>query len=424
MRKGISIVSILLGVIILCSCTQQDKTLEAMPAESIYRHKGEQEENATETLTIYYGTIYNAPMMNAITNDYEEATGVRIVWKAGDSGSTNLKGLFSIGEAPDMFQLAQFDLPQWKDYLVDMSGEPWVDDVYEASLKASLVDGKVYGWPHTVEASGIVYNKDLFARAGILAPPRTLSELENICQTLEKRGIKSFGESWMEFGYLAHLLASPFNYEADPQKISEEIWQEKKTFADLKYIDEFFKAYDLTLQYGLGADSVAYNTMDQYPDFANGKMAMMKQGTWVERSLKQLNDEMNIGIIPVPLSNRAKENKLQVVTTTFLCVNKASKNKDKAVAFLAWWHSYAQRYLVNIDGVVPPFYSVDISNLGELNAQMEEYIEQGEVFDGFGYEYWPTGFQINLREPLQDYAVGLLTKEETLEELQKIYISE
>jgi len=424
MRKRKILLPVFMIVILLCSCTQSKHISQTVPEQSTYKHKGEQEGNADGTLSIYYGTIHNAPMMNALANDYEEETGIRVIWTAADSGSTVLKGLFSIGVAPDLFQLGEFDLSEWEHYLTDLTGESWVDDVYESSLNAAAIDGKLYGWPHTLEASGIVYNKDLFEQAGITQPPETLEELKAVCEILKKNGILAFSESWMEYGYLAHLLASPFNYENDTEQFSNQILSGEKGFDDLKYIGQFFEIFDLTLEYGLGADSVAYNTMDQYPDFAEGKMAMMKQGTWVERSLKQLNSEMNIGIIPVPLSDEAEENKLQVATTTFLCVNKNSQNRQKALDFLEWWHSYAQRYLVNIDGIVPSFYSVDTSTLGMLNADMEEYIKEGRVFEGFGYEYWPADFQISLTTPLQSYASGIMTKEEMLEELRKIYMKD
>jgi len=424
MRKQKILLPAFMSLILLCSCTQSNHVSQIVPEQSTYKHKGEQEGNADETLSIYYGTIHNAPMMNAIANDYEEATGTRIIWIAADNGSTTLKGLFSIGEAPDLFQLERFNIPEWKHYLTDLSGESWVEDVYESSLNAATIDGKLYAWPHTLEASGIVYNKDLFEQAGITQLPETPEELKEVCEILESNGILAFSESWMEFGYLAHLLASPFNYEDDTEQFSNQILNGEKGFDHLKYIDRFFEIFDLTLDYGLGADSVAYNTMDQYPDFAEGKMAMMKQGTWVERSLKQLNSEMNIGIIPVPLSDEAEENKLQVATTTFVCVNKNSQSRQKALEFLEWWHFYAQRYLVNIDGVVPPFYSVETSTLGMLNADMEEYIKEDRVFEGFGYEYWPPDFQIRLTTPLQSYASGIMTKEETLKELRKIYMKE
>ncbi|MGL6201250.1 MAG: ABC transporter substrate-binding protein [Lachnospiraceae bacterium] len=421
MRKQKILALMLSAVIMLCSCGNNGSVSQTVPEQSIYKHKGLDKENADQTLSIYYGTIHNAPMMDAIADDYETATGIRIIWTAADSGAATLKGLFSIGKAPDLFQLERFEIPEWTHYLTDLSQEAWVADVYDDALKAATIGGKLCAWPHTLEASGIVYNKDLFEYAGITRLPETLDELKAVCETLESKGVQSFGESWMEFGYLAHTLASPFNYEENTELISNQILNGEKTFEDLKYIDEFFRLFDLTLEYGLGADSVAYNTMDQYPDFAEGKMAMMKQGTWVERSLKQLNKDMNIGIIPVPLSDNAEENKLSIATTTFLCVNKESQNKQKALDFLEWWHTYAQRYLVNIDGVVPPFYSVDTSTLGMLNREMELYIAEEKTFDGFGYEYWPADFQIDLTQPLQTYAVGMATKAETLQELLRIY---
>lgn len=419
-RSTILLLSIIF-IVSMSGCATIKQQDYSIPDKSIYNHEKSKEDNANKTLTIYYGTIYNAPMMDAITTDYFEATGIQINWQAADSGSTTLKEKFAVGEAPDLFQLAQFDLPTWKEQLADLSSQPWKQDVYDYALDAGTVNGKLYGWPHTLEASGIVYNKDLLAKAGIRTEPTTLEELKQDCMILKKAGIQSFGESWMEFGYLAHLFATPFAYESNKKDISMKIYTGEKSFADLKYMNNFFDLYDLTLEYGLGAESIGYNTMDQYPDFAASKMAMMKQGTWVERSLKQLNPKMNIGIFPVPLSNIAEENKLQVVTTTFLCVNKESKNLKEALAFLCWWHSFAQKYLVNIDGVVPPFYSVDTTLLGQLNSDMETYIKENNTFDGFGYEYWPTGFQINLTKPLQAYAAGLKTKEDTLKDLEKIY---
>jgi len=204
-KRGLLLLSVIC-VILMCSCRQNQDETQEIPQKSIYQHKEELEEGVTATLSIYYGTIYNAPMMDAVTRDYLEATGVQIVWQAADSGSTTLKGKFAIGEAPDLFQLAQFDLPQWKEHLTDLSGETWIDDVYDQSLQAGTVDGKLYGWPHTLEASGIVYNKDLFAQAGITKEPETFEELKEACRLLEQAGIQSFGESWMEFGYLHTCL--------------------------------------------------------------------------------------------------------------------------------------------------------------------------------------------------------------------------
>ena len=419
-RKHLVLICILLVPFFLIACDHTVQ-MDEIPAKSIFNRTQARLDQEATVLRIFYGTIHNAPMMNALVADYEELTGVRVEWTAADGGSLILRGLFATDDAPDLFQLTISDVPTWVDFLADLTEESWVSDVYDFSLKTVLVDERVYAWPHTLEASGIVYNRDLFEQAGIREVPRTLSELMEVVSILDAAGIQSFGESWMEFGYLAHLLAVPFIYEPDLAYISNAILDGRASFGDLEYITEYFDLFDATMDYGWGQKSLGYNTLDQYPDFAAGKMAMMKQGTWVERSVLTFNPSLRIGLFPVPLSEDPLRNVLQVATTTAVGVNRNSEHLEEALAFLTWWHENAQKYLVEIDRVVPPFRSVDVAGLGPLIRDMERYIEADQAFEGFGWEYWPQGFMVQLAEPIQAYAAGLQTREQTIQALDQLY---
>ncbi len=44
---------------------------------------------------------------------------------------------------------------------------PYKDQLSAAAVKAFTVDGKIYGLPHTVSQVGFMYNKELFAKAGV-----------------------------------------------------------------------------------------------------------------------------------------------------------------------------------------------------------------------------------------------------------------
>jgi len=44
---------------------------------------------------------------------------------------------------------------------------PYKDQLSTAAVKAFTVDGKIYGLPHTVSQVGFMYNKELFAKAGV-----------------------------------------------------------------------------------------------------------------------------------------------------------------------------------------------------------------------------------------------------------------
>lgn len=381
------------------------------------------QENTDRMLSIYYGTAENAEMMERLCDDYEAWTGIEVLWEAADNGTNELKKRFAVDEAPDLFSIAVQDLEIWSDHIVDLSTQPWVEDLPDNTREMVSVDGRVMAWPHTLEANGIVYNKRLFAQAGITEIPVTLNELQIVCERLEAAGIQSFGESWMQFGYLAHILAAPFEYTG-AEKSSKAVKNGEKTFGNLEYMDNYFDFLDLTLEYGKGAYSVEYNTFYQYADFAAGNMAMMKQGTWCERILKEMEPDLEIGLFALPLSNRREENRLLTSVTTFLCINQDSKNREEALQFIQWWHEHAKEYLTEINGTALPFKVSNNQMLGNLHQDLQEYIESGNVYTGFGYEYWPADFHEDSAQVIQLYIQGLISREETKERLTRLYLAE
>ncbi|OYN99934.1 sugar ABC transporter substrate-binding protein [Enemella evansiae] len=74
----------------------------------------------------------------------------------------------------------------------DLSGkiDPAIESaIGEAALSAFTVDGKVYGVPTAVLPGGIFYSKDLFAKAGITEPPKTMADLEAAVGKLKATGV-------------------------------------------------------------------------------------------------------------------------------------------------------------------------------------------------------------------------------------------
>lgn len=219
-----------------------------------------------------------------------------------------------------------------------------------------------------------------------------------------------------------HIFGTTVAYESDPEGFCQALNDGSKSLADLQYIDNFFRLYDLTLNYGLGAESVGYGAMDQIADFAQGKMAMIKQGTWYGDPLWGTNPELNIGLFAVPLTNNAADTKLMTSATRYLSIANTSNNKQAAKDFLNWLQQNAQKYFVdsNLRRAVP-YDGVDMSNLGSLNEDMQRYMSEGKAFAIFGTEYFPSGFVTDIATPLQAYAAGVSDKEKTIADLQAAY---
>jgi len=75
-----------------------------------------------------------------------------------------LKAKIQSGQTPDIFVIegmGQYNV--FKDYIADLSDQPWVKDT-DLALK---VKGKVVGFPVSIEGYGLAYNADILKKAGV-----------------------------------------------------------------------------------------------------------------------------------------------------------------------------------------------------------------------------------------------------------------
>ena len=124
---------------------------------------------------------------------------------------TNLQS----GDVPDLFQSwgggglrDQVDAGLVQD-ITDASSD-FVGDLSEGATSLYQVDGKQYGIPYNASMVGVWYNKDLFAQAGIDAPPETWDELLADVQTLKDAGITPIavgaGDKWPAHFWYSYLM--------------------------------------------------------------------------------------------------------------------------------------------------------------------------------------------------------------------------
>ena len=118
-----------------------------------------------------------------------------------DNYSQMLDLAFSTDTAPDVFQIIDFPLYHEKGYMLDLA--PYMDEEYKARFgDGAFVEGinsygdAIYSMPYTASAARLFYNKDIFERVGIEAPPKTLDEMvadaKLITEQLGKEGIYGF----------------------------------------------------------------------------------------------------------------------------------------------------------------------------------------------------------------------------------------
>ncbi|MFI8593121.1 ABC transporter substrate-binding protein [Microbacterium sp. NPDC078428] len=132
--------------------------------------------------------------------DFEEANpGVTIEIQAlqNEELDGKLQTALNSGDAPDLFlqrgggkMAAMVEAGQLKD-LTDVLSETATTEIPEASFGANTLDGSVYAMPVAVLPGGIFYSEDLFADAGIAAPPTTIDELISASDALKDSGVEA-----------------------------------------------------------------------------------------------------------------------------------------------------------------------------------------------------------------------------------------
>lgn len=141
---------------------------------------------ATEAVSKAYAEAYNATHKNkvAVTAYPNEEYPAKLASAAGAKALPDLFGS-DVVFAP---QYASQGL--WADITERFAASGLKDKVSPGHVRAGTWEGKTYAVPHTVDMSVMLYNKDLYTRAGLDPdkPPTTLQEFADHARKIDKLG--------------------------------------------------------------------------------------------------------------------------------------------------------------------------------------------------------------------------------------------
>ncbi|MEW1845234.1 sugar ABC transporter substrate-binding protein [Nonomuraea angiospora] len=155
------------------------------------------------------------------------------------------------------------------------------DGMVDAVVKAGTYEGKLYGLAPAVNTLSIFYNKDLFAAAGISAPPRTWDELRAAAKKLTGQGRYGFAMSNINT-YEGSWQFLPFMWGNGG---SEQNIATPETTQALQFL------LDLQNDGSISKSSINWGQGDVVNQFVAGKAAMVVNGPWV---IPQLKKETNL----------------------------------------------------------------------------------------------------------------------------------
>jgi multiple sugar transport system substrate-binding protein/raffinose/stachyose/melibiose transport system substrate-binding protein len=223
-----------------------------------------------------------------------------------------LQTALNSGDAPDIFmargggKLADVvEAGQAMD-LTDKIDDATREAVGDAALSAFTVDGKVYGMPTSVLPGGIYYSKDLFAEAGITAPPTTFDELDDAVTKLKAAGIAPIAlgakdawpaAHWYYFFALRECSQETMETAAKEMSFDDPCWtaagEDLEEFAGTEPFNDGYLT--TTAQQGAGSSAGL---------IANHQAAMELMGAWDPGVIASLTPDQqplaDLGWFPFP----------------------------------------------------------------------------------------------------------------------------
>lgn len=351
----------------------------------------------------------------------KEHPGVIIEYEAvtGDDYRTVLQSRFAANDAPDIFMNAGYYwLDLFGDKLAPVTDEEWAQYLPEASKQRWGKNGELYGFPINLQSISFIYNKELFEEAGITEAPETFEELKEACEKLEAVGITPFATCGSTTSKLAHSLNVAFGHQENPLGFIEKLRAGEAKMAENAAFLQWADYFDFTLQHSYG--DVLTTDMDTvYTLFATGQVAIIQEGSWCEGSIRAINPEINIGNMPMSISENPEENLIAGDAADGFVITQ-NENTDICKELVAYWALSEEGLNIFKDyQMIPAMKNVDYnaSELGAILEGADEYFKEGNYFGWYWYAFPDLTADMQLGAIMQAYIAGDVDKQGMLEQM-------
>jgi arabinogalactan oligomer/maltooligosaccharide transport system substrate-binding protein len=255
--------------------------------------------------------------------------------------------------APDILRAEVAWVPEFASlgYLYALDGTPLLEDnnFLPTPLSSDQYDGKTYGVPQVTDTLGLMYNKKIFAKAGIDSAPTTWDEVEQDAKLIkQKAGVDGI--------YLnaAGYFMLPFMYgeggdlvDTDAKKI---VVNSDANVKGISIAQDMVKSGVATKPDA----SDSYGTMMTL--FKSGKVGMIINGPWEVANISSdphFGGFDNLGIAPVPAGSAGQG--APVGGHNYVIYSGMDQSKaDAAIAFVKFMSSAdSEAFVADKLGLLP-----------------------------------------------------------------------
>jgi raffinose/stachyose/melibiose transport system substrate-binding protein len=380
------------------------------------------------TLKFYHWIGADAgPVVAQIDKMFEDANpNIKIDFTTAptDQYQTVIKTRLASGDAPDVFGVFPGAWLQTygakPNYLVDLSNEPWVASLNSGAKGVSTYNGKVYALPMSQNVIGVVYNKDVFAKAGVTVPTNW-DEFLAACQKLKAAGVTPLAlgikDQWVD--QLIPYAMAPTAIYSTNQSFDANMFAGTATFDNSPW-KQMMQDYLSLQQQGYFNSGGLGTTYQQTQDLiTTGKAAMVVNGNWILAPLEQADPSLKLGMFPLPYNKAGEKPWVSASVGEEMGISASSKHIAEAKKFVAFWarpdimklYLNAKKAFPAQSNVTPDLDPAAAEMLPALNAGSYNFLDQK----------WPTGVQDVMLKDIQSVFAGTMTIDQMLKDMDTTF---
>lgn len=400
------------------------------------------EEPEAEPVTITWWHIqteeHQVALWEGLAADYTAAhpnVTIEITALENEAFKTKLTTVMQSNDPPDVFQswgggvmneYAEAGL--LKDITADLAVDGWGETFAPGALGLYAYNGVNYGVPRDAGIVGFWYNTELFAEAGIDAPPVTWDELVTDIGLLQDAGIvpiavgagdKWPGAFWWE--YLAVRLGGQAAFDA--------AYSREGAFTDEPFIQAGVVLQELVAMDAFQPGFLASTWGDEAIAMANSDAAMDLMGQWApgafrENSADGTGLDGKLGWFPFPAIPEGAGGAVDALGGGNGFVVGANAEPE-AVDFLRFLSSVdSQVAQAEIGMSVPVVAGAEVGLSDPMLLQVQAGLSAAEYFQLYYDQYLPPAVGAVVNDSVAGLFAGTLTPEQAAQAIDDAYVAE
>jgi raffinose/stachyose/melibiose transport system substrate-binding protein len=351
----------------------------------------------------------------------------------------NVTPMYAAKNAPTIMYTLQ-EIPDMADKVMDLKTTRIARLVSKDLLATANIGGRQVGVPSTAEAFGLLYNKKVLDKAGVdPSKINTRADLEAAFKKVEASGKKAlhFSAIWWSLGaHFTNIMHTTAGSTKEARfKALDDLVDGKMNLANNQAFKNWIATFDLLKKYNTGKVNLTDTEYDaSIANLSGGDYAFMFQGNWTEPNLITASKGDDFGIMPLPISNNAKDygnTQIPVGIPGYFMIDAQQSTtwqRKGAIDFLTWLYTSPQGQKrvagpVEEGGMnfIPVYKGFKIEPKTYMAKEISKFVVGNKTLDWMN-SYYPAGLQEEVgKVSMQQYFTDKISSAELAKAIENAW---